>query len=146
LKECEKAMKYLAVLLLVSIVAAVAESPEQVNAKVISISKYRHGRVQFFEQQTPVYDHSPLYDIEIQVGGKSYFVRYEAGPGAYYPPAWAVGKQIQAKRERGRFILMDGNKAVPARIVPKDSCIPQPNYEQAVPQLPCPEGDAESPK
>jgi hypothetical protein len=132
-------MKYLAVLLLVSITGAFAKSPEPVDAKVLSITKYKHGRVQFFEQQTPVYDHSPLYDIEIQVEGKPYVVRYEAGPGGYYPPAWAVGKQIQVKRQRGRFMLMDGNKAVPARIVPKDSCIPQPNYEQAVPQLPCPE-------
>jgi hypothetical protein len=134
-------MKCLAVLLLVSTVAAFAESPQQptATAKVLSIKEYKHGRVQFFEQRTAVYDESPLYDIKIQVGEKPYFVRYEAGPGGHYPEAWAVGKEIRVKKERGRFILMDGNRAVPARIVTGNDCIPQPNWDQAVPQLPCPE-------
>jgi hypothetical protein len=131
-------MRYLAVVLIVCLVGGFAEAPEQVTAKVLSIKKYKHGRVQFFAQQTPVYDESPVYDITLQLGDKSYIVRYEAGPRGYYPEAWALGKQIQIKRERGRFILMNGNKAVPARTVTGTDCIPQPNYEQAVPQLPCP--------
>jgi hypothetical protein len=128
-------MKYSAILLAL-VIGAFAASAEDLTAKVVAIKKYDNGRVNFWEGYTPVYDGRPVYDITIQFGEKPYIVRYESGSG-YYPAAWAVGSDIRVTKQRGRFLLMNRDEAVPARIVSDHDCIPQPTRNASLPQLPC---------
>jgi hypothetical protein len=75
--------------------------------------------------------------MTIAVDGKEYIVRYESNTG-YYPDAWKQGNDIQVKRLKGRFKLINGSEEVSAQIVTKDSCIPLPTKNHGVPLLPCP--------
>jgi hypothetical protein len=128
-------MKYITASLLLGILMSFAVA-EELTAKVLSIREYENGRISYFTSKVPIYDGQPVYDITIGVGDKQYIVRYESGTG-YYPAAWAIGREIQVKKERGRFILMNRQEEVPALIVSDHDCIPQPSYYTATPQLPC---------
>jgi hypothetical protein len=89
----------------------------------MAVKAYSSGRIAFWEHNVPIYDNYPLYDITIRVDGKDHLIRYESLTG-YYPVAWKVGQEIQVKPERGQFILMNGDEAVPARTVNPSDCVP----------------------
>jgi hypothetical protein len=108
------------------------------SARVIAIKKYPNGRVVDWDRYVAIYDGYPVYDIELQVGEKTYIVRYESMTG-YYPHAWNVGNTIEAKKDGGRFLLMRGSEEIRARIVSDHDCIVNPTRNQAFPQLPCPD-------
>jgi hypothetical protein len=130
-------MKQLAVFLILAISAIASFSQELLTAKVVEVKKYDRGRIVDWSGRAPIYEDRPVYDITIKVADKPYVVRYEAGKD-YYPDAWKVGQDIQVKKQRGRFLLMTGDRAVPANIVSKNACVPNPGYGTAVPVLPCP--------
>jgi hypothetical protein len=105
----------------------------------MAVKAYNSGRIAFWEHNVPIYDNYPLYDITIRVDGKDHLVRYESLTG-YYPAAWKVGKEIEVKPERGQFILMNGDEAVPARTVNASDCVPSngpPTVFTVGPQVPC---------
>jgi hypothetical protein len=130
-------MRVLGILLML-VIGAFASSPQGLQtAKVVAVTKYDRGRIVNWTGRTPIYDDRPLYDITIKVADKPYIVRYEPGKD-YYPDVWKVGQDIQIKKQRGRFLLMNGDRAVPANIVSKNNCVPNPGYGMAVPVLPCP--------
>jgi hypothetical protein len=129
-------MKLVALLLLLRSVLAFSETPQELTAKVVDIRKYPQGRITYWDKYVPIYDGYPVYDITLNVDNKPYIVRYESGTG-YYPAAWAVGNNIQVKKQRGQFLLKKGEEEIPARIVGKEDCIPQPSRNFSLPQLPC---------
>lgn len=129
-------MKLVASLLLLCTVFAFTETPQESTAKVVDIKKYPQGRITYWDRYVPIYDGYPVYDITLKVDDKSYIVRYESGTG-YYPAAWAVGNDLQVKKKSGQFLLKNREQDVPARIVSKDDCIPQPSRNFSLPQLPC---------
>jgi len=109
------------------------------KAKVVSVQKHAQGRIVFWEGRVPVFDGYPVYDITLDWKGKNYVVRYESLSG-YFPAAWENGKDIQVKRERGRFILYKGDEAVPAREVNPNDCVPAYSavaVGSTTPQIPC---------
>jgi hypothetical protein len=107
--------------LLGSLASAFAEEP-LLKAKVASVKEYKDGRISYWEGRTPIYDGRPFFDLTLIVGEKKYLVRYESETG-YYPSAWKVGSEIQVKKQRGRFILMNRAEEVQARIVSESDCI-----------------------
>ena len=126
------------VVMATTLVAASLDDSLQ-KARVVSVKKYSQGRIAFWEGRTPVYDGNPVYDITLDWKGKNYVVRYESLTG-YLPRAWESGKDIQVKRERGRFLLYRGDEAVPAREVSPHDCVPA--YSSVIsgsttPQIPC---------
>src|SRR5262249_49412190 len=115
-------MKRVLLLILVVVVCASSEEPV-ITAKVVSVKKYDHGHILYWEGLIPVFDRRPVYDLTIAVDGKEYTVRYESNNG-YYPAAWKQGNDVQVRRLKGRFKLINGDKEVSAQIVTKDSCVP----------------------
>jgi len=121
-----------------NLVAASADEGLQ-KAKVVSIKKFSQGRIVYWEGRTPIFDGNPVYDLTLDWQGKKYVVRYESLTG-YFPRAWESGKDIQVKRERGRFILYRGDEAVPAREVSPNDCVPAYSpvaSGSTTPQVPC---------
>ena len=126
------------VVMAATLVAASGDDSLQ-KARVVSIKKYSQGRIVFWEGRTPIFDGNPVYDITLDWKGKNYVVRYESLTG-YFPRAWQSGKDIQVKRERGRFLLYRGDEAVPAGEVSPNDCVPA--YSSVIsgsttPQIPC---------
>ena len=112
---------------------------ELTTAKVVAVKDYSSGRIAFYEQNLPIYDGYPVYDITIRADGRDYLVRYESLTG-YYPSAWNVGSEIKVKQEHGQFILMNGAEAVKARIVSSSECVPvngPPSVITVLPAIPC---------
>jgi hypothetical protein len=109
------------------------------TAKVVSIKKHAQGRIVSWSNHAPIFDGYPFYDITLEWDGKKYVARYESMTG-YYPKSWEVGKEIPVKRERGQFILSNGEDAVPARVVNPNDCVsttsPPPGISPT-PQIPC---------
>jgi hypothetical protein len=107
------------------------------TAKVVAVKKHAEGRIISWQGRIPIFDNYPFYDVTLQWKSKKYFVRYES-QGGYYPEAWGVGKHVKVKRERGRFILYNGDEAISAREVNVHDCvytsIPTPSV---TPQVPC---------
>jgi hypothetical protein len=91
------------------------------TGNILSVEKHGEGRafdwVRGGLALIPVYDHYAFYNIAIQLGGKSYVVRYET-PTGYYPAAWKPGNPVQVRQGHGRLYLLryDGEE-VPASIV-----------------------------
>jgi hypothetical protein len=108
------------------------------TARVVSIKRHPQGRIAYWEGRVPIFDGHPVYDITLDWKGKKYVVRYESWSG-YFPKAWDSGKDIQVKRERGRFILHRSDEAVPAREANPDDCVPasSPASGSTMPQIPC---------
>ena len=130
--------KLIAMVVLAAALIASADEGLQ-KARVVSIKKHPQGRIVFWEGRVPVFDGNPVYDITLDWKGKKYVVRYESLSG-YFPRVWESGKDIQVKRERGRFILYNGDEAVPAREVSPDDCVPAYSSVapgSAPPQIPC---------
>lgn len=116
-----------------------AHAAEVTMAKVVAVKDHSSGRIAFYEQNLPIYDGYPVYDITIRVDGKHRLVRDESLTG-YYPAAWNAGNQIKVKPEHGQFILMNGDEAVKARIVSSSDCVPgngPPSVIMVLPQIPC---------
>ena len=109
------------------------------TARVVSIKKHSEGRIVSWSGHSPIFDGYPFYDLTLEWNGKKYVVRYESMTG-YYPRAWDVGKEIPVKRERGQFILHQGEDAVPAQEVNPHDCVgtssPPPGIS-VTPQVPC---------
>jgi hypothetical protein len=108
-------------LLLVSVPPAFADEP-LLKAEVAAVKEYKQGRIAYWEGNVPIYDGRPFYDLTLVFGAKKYLVRYESETG-YYPSAWKVGSQIEVRRQRGRFILMNRTEEVPARLVSESECV-----------------------
>ena len=130
-----------AILVLSLAAALISASDEQSlqSAKILSIQKHPQGRINHWEGRVPIFDGQPVYDITLLWNHRKYVVRYESLTG-YYPKAWEPGKEIQVKRERGRFLLYRGDEAVPAREVGSHDCVPSsspPTPAPATPQVPC---------
>jgi hypothetical protein len=130
-------VKWIATLLVSLLLTAQASQTDVLSATVVSVKKYGHGHILYWEGRVPIYDGRPVYDITLAVDGKEYIVRYESNTG-YYPAAWEAGKQLQVKKLKGRFMLMNRDEEISAQIVTKDECIPHPTRNQGVPLLPCP--------
>jgi len=126
------------VLLMAAGVTALADQGPQ-TAKIVSVRKHAQGRIVSWAGHTPIFDGYPFYDLTLKWNGKNYVVRYESMTG-YYPKTWDVGKEIPVKRERGQFILHQGDEAVPAREVNPNDCVgtssPPPGIS-ITPQIPC---------
>lgn len=123
----------------VLLLSLAAYASELTTAKVVAVKDYSSGRIAFYEQNLPIYDGYPVYDITIRVDGRDHLVRYESLTG-YYPAAWNVGNEIKVKPERGQFILMNGDEPVKARIVSSSDCVPvngPPSVITIGPQIPC---------
>jgi hypothetical protein len=127
-------------LLVVFTAAVLTASADQglTTAKVVSVKEHPQGRLVRWEGRAPIFDGYPVYDITLDWKGKKYVVRYESYSG-YYPTSWAAGKEIQVKRERGRFILFRGEECVPAREVNPSDCIDAsfPGAGSTRSQVPC---------
>jgi hypothetical protein len=108
------------------------------TAKVTSIKKHAQGRIVSWSNHAPIFDGYPFYDMKVSWKGKGYVVRYESLTG-YYPKAWEAGKEIPVKRERGQFILYQGDEGVPAREVNPNDCVQtsSPGPPSVMPQVPC---------
>jgi hypothetical protein len=131
-------MKHLAALFLLVACAFAANPKEQLQkAKIVDVVKYDKGRIMYWTGMSPVFDRQPVYDITLQLDGRSYVVRYESIFGVY-PESWKVGEEIQVKKERKRFVLINGDREIQANLVGKNACVPNPGYGTAVPVLPCP--------
>ena len=107
-------------------------------AKILSVRNYEHGRIAYWEGNVPIYDGYPVYDITMEVGKKVYVVRYESFTG-FYPRAWRPGSEIPVKKERGQFVLMDGQEEVTARTVSENDCVSstRPHIWTGDSRLPC---------
>jgi hypothetical protein len=126
-------------LLAILLLGTCALASEITTAQVISVKKYDRGRIGYWEGNVPIYDDRPVYDITIKVAQKNYTVRYESYSG-YYPSAWKVGSEIKIRKERGQFVLLDGEEEVTARTVSPHDCNPssvRPSGWTSTTELPC---------
>jgi len=115
-------MKAASVLPLTLSLTVLSFASELKTAKIVSVKNYEQGRIAYWEGNIPIYDGFPVYDITMEVDKKLYIVRYESFTG-FYPRAWRAGNEIQVKKERGQFILKDGEEEVTARTVSEYDCV-----------------------
>jgi hypothetical protein len=86
------------------------------NSEIVSVRDHYVEDVHRFLTATP------SMTMTLDWKGRKYVVRYESYSG-YYPRSWAGGKEIQVKRERGRFIISRGEEGVPAPEVNPNDCV-----------------------
>ncbi len=131
-------MKAAFVLLLALSLTVLSFASELKTAKIVSVKNYEQGRIAYWEGNMPIYDGFPVYDITMEVDKKLYIVRYESFTG-FYPRAWRAGNEIQVKKERGQFILKDGEEEVTARTVSEYDCVSsnRPHIWTSDSRLPC---------
>jgi hypothetical protein len=92
------------------------------NAKIVSVHAHEEGRAFDWVARgaIPIYDRYPFYDLNLDLSGAHYTVRYETQTG-YYPAAWQAGSSIQVRVAHGRLYLLryDGEE-VAANIIRRE--------------------------
>ena len=94
-------------------------------ATIVAVQKHSEGRVFDWVKAglnpIPLYDNYPYYDMTIQVGKKTFVVRYEAQTD-YFPSAWKAGSSVTVRLAQGRMYLLryDGVE-VPLSILTRSS-------------------------
>jgi hypothetical protein len=98
-------------------------------ARIIAVKNYEHGRIAFWEGRVPVFDEFPFYDITLEIGPKTYVVRYESMTG-YYPTTWKPGGQIEVRlRDRGTMKVVNDAVEEKVEIINRKTqdCVPPVN-------------------